>query len=125
MKEELDEDDTTDIIVNNLKHKSRKAKLQVLNGKTGVSVNGTMDSGASVTVAGLAKHGFVAKTLKDLKDKKRVKLPDGTTHSVTKSGFVRVRAVYNDEKKLVLCTHASFFCRLAKLELVFNWFYRA
>ena len=66
------------------------------------AVDGTLDSGASVTVGGLQQHGIYFKELFDVEEKKRVRLPDGTLKDIVKKAFITVKARYGDGREFIM-----------------------
>lgn len=80
-----------------------KATIQVQNlNNLWNKVRGSLDSGATVTVAGLKRHGALIKNLKQIPSRRGVNLPDGTRHVITCFGNANVKAVFPDGKSFLM-----------------------
>lgn len=74
------------------------------------AVHGSLDSGATSTVAGLQAHGHLCAKLEPMTSQKYAKLPNGSQILISKVGWMNVRVDYKDERSMLTLTISfSFF----------------
>ena len=72
----------------------QKARLQMMTQRgEWQDVKGSLDSGASATVAGWQKHGHMIVDVEDPRYDRYVELPDKTTKKIIKVGRMQIRAI--------------------------------